>query len=277
MGRDYFIGWTLAAWRFTFLTALRNSDCGTQSPRRFIARLQQNMDDNAERTRGMVNESVAIQLEFQRAGLHYAVMKGISLSPISVPRPELRHQFDLDYLIAKKSAPEARRILERSGYHLYAISGTTWEFKKNETPNVSIKDLYKDLPYRGVELHLEPETMGEDSRLLRAIHRRLFGVEMPVYSAVDLFLGQAMHAFKDVRSGFSRTAHILEFYRHVLARREDDLFWRELRGQSGKRPRSLPRNWSGDRSGLLDHGRFCTAGADRLDRDIAAFRGAALG
>jgi hypothetical protein len=224
------LGWLdvngLALYLLDRLTQL--SPCDTL-PQARINELQQRMNDNTQRTRGMVKESVVIQLEFQRAGLHYAVMKGISLSPLSVPRPELRHQFDLDYLIAEESAPEARRILELRGYRLFAVSGNTWEFKINETPNVSIRDLYKDLPYRGVELHVETDTPGQASRLSRIQHRKISGIIMPIFSPVDLFLGQALHAFKDVCSAFSRTSHLLEFYRHVLARCGDDLFWNEPR------------------------------------------------
>jgi Uncharacterised nucleotidyltransferase len=202
-------------------------------PEPVVDDLQRRMKDNTQRTRGMVVESVAIQLNFQEAGLSYAVMKGFSLSPSSVPRPELRHQFDLDFLMAEKSAPQARRILERRGYRLYAISGRTWEFKINETPHGSIKDLYKDVPYRAVELHLEAETTGQASRLDRVRNRELFGIMMPVLSPVDLFLGQAMHVFKDVSSAFFRTAHLLEFYRHVVSRRDDNAFWHELRLRVG--------------------------------------------
>jgi hypothetical protein len=198
-------------------------------PETAVDRLQQNLDSNAKRTRGMVEESVAIQRRFQNAGLSYAVVKGLSLSPESVPRPELRHQFDLDYLVSEKSAPEARSILERRGYRLRAFSRKTWEFKINETPYVSVKDFYKDLPYRTVELHLEADTPGHDSRLDRATTRDMFGIGMPMLSPVDIFRGQAMHIFKDVCCGTSRTAHLLEFYRHVLSRRDDDAFWRELR------------------------------------------------
>jgi hypothetical protein len=195
-------------------------------------RLQQNMDNNTKRTYGMVEESVAIQREFQDASLSYAVVKGLSLSPESAPRPELRHQFDLDYLISEKSAPEARLILERRGYRLRGFSRKTWEFKINETPYVSVKDLYKDLPYRAVELHLEADMPGQDSRLDRSTTREMFGISMPMLSPVDIFRGQAMHIFKDVCCGFFRTAHLLEFYRHVLSRRDDDAFWRELRGRA---------------------------------------------
>ncbi len=35
-------------------------------PQAVIDRLQQNMDDNTKRTRGMVDESVAIQIEFKK-------------------------------------------------------------------------------------------------------------------------------------------------------------------------------------------------------------------
>jgi len=195
-------------------------------------RLQQNLDNNAKRTQGMVEESVAIQRGFQDSGLSYALVKGLSLSPESVPRPELRHQFDLDYLISESNAPEARLILERRGYRLRAFSKRTWEFTINETPYVSVKDLYKDLPYRTVELHLEADTPGQDSRLDRTITREMFGIRMPMLSPSDVFRGQAIHLFKDVCCGFPRAAHFLEFYRHVLSRRDDDAFWRELRGRA---------------------------------------------
>ena len=173
-----------------FLDRLMQLGLRDTLPETAADRLRQNLDNNAKRTQGMVAESVAIQRGFQDAGLSYAVVKGLSLSPESVPRPELRHQFDLDFLISEKSAPEARLILERRGYRLRAFSRRTWEFKINETPYVSVKDLYKDLPYRTVELHLEADMLGQDSRLDRLTSREMFGISMPMLSPVDLFQGQ---------------------------------------------------------------------------------------
>lgn len=195
-------------------------------------RLLQNLADNASRTQGMIQESVSLQIAFQESGLSYATLKGISLCPLAVTRPELRHQFDLDFLVSKDSIQEACKILESRGYRLYAVSGKTWEFKRDETPYVSMKDMYKDLPGRAVELHVEERSADGSSRLDRFVDRRIYGIRMPVLSPVDLFLSQAMHAFKDVCSAFSRTAHLLEFYRHVVARRDDDAFWRELKEQA---------------------------------------------
>jgi hypothetical protein len=202
-------------------------------PRNLLARLQENLRENTERTHGMIAESVAIQQEFQKACLSYATLKGFSLSPASVPKPELRHQFDLDFLLAEKSILDARKILERRGYRLYAISGRSWEFKKNETPGVSIKDLYKDLPGRSVELHVGA---GHTSLLDRLESLEFYGISMPVLSPVDLLLGQGMHAYKHIHSEFSRTAHLLEFRRHVLFRREDTTFWAELQSRAKEDP-----------------------------------------
>lgn len=205
-------------------------------PRSVLARLQQNLRDNRVRTQGMIAESVAIQQEFQKAYLSYATLKGFSLSPASVPKPELRHQFDLDFLVAEKSVSDARTILERRGYRLYAISGRSWEFKKNETPGISVQDLYKDLPGRAVELHIEADIPGRSSLLERIERWEFYGISMPVLSPVDLLLGQGMHAYKHIHSEFSRTAHLLEFRRHVLFRREDGTFWAELQSRGEKDP-----------------------------------------
>lgn len=221
-----------------FLDRIMELELPDLLPPRVLARLQQNQSDNNVRTAGMAAESVEIQRGFQAVGLSYATLKGFSLSPYSVPKPELRHQFDLDFLVAEQSVSEARRILERRGYRLYAISGRSWEFKINETPGVSITDLYKDLPGRSVELHVEVTIPGRPSLLGRTGTRDFSGISMPVLSAVDLLLGQGMHAYKHLNGEFSRAAHFLEFRRHVLHRCNDDAFWRELQSTLEDDPRA---------------------------------------
>jgi len=207
-------------------------------PSSILARLQQNLHDNIGRTRGMIAESVAIQQEFQGSDLLYAILKGFSLCPDSVPKAELRHQFDLDFLVAEASAPKARQILESRGYRLYAISGRSWEFKINERPVASLNDLYKDSPGRAVELHIEANVPGRPGLLGRIERRDFHGIRMPVLSPVDLFLGQGLHVYKHVYSEFSRAAHLLEFRRHVLFRRDDHAFWEELRSIADDNPRA---------------------------------------
>jgi hypothetical protein len=202
-------------------------------PPHVFERLQHNLLDNTRRTHSMIAESVAIQREFQATNVLYANLKGLSYWPVSVRRPELRSQFDLDFLVAEASAPAARDILEKRGYRLYAVSGRSWEFKRNEKPGISLKNLYKDTPSRAVELHLEPQSAPR-SPLQRIEWRELYGVRMPVLSPVDLFLGQALHAHKHICSEFSRAAHLLEFRWHVLARYDDSSFWNELRSRANE-------------------------------------------
>jgi hypothetical protein len=207
-------------------------------PRSVMARLQQNLIDNTERLRGMVDESIEIQREFQSANLSYAVLKGFSLWPHSVPKLQLRSQLDLDFLVAENSASQARQMLERRGYRLHGVSGRSWEFKTDHVPLASLKDLYKNVPHRCVELHLETNTDADSSLLARTVKRRFHGICMPALSPADLLLGQGLHVFKHVCSDFSRAAHLLEFRRHVLAHRENNAFWSELESLAEKNPRA---------------------------------------
>ncbi len=203
-----------------------------------LARLLQNLADNTERTNGLFMESADIQRSFVSAGLSYAMLKGFSLWPSSVTRPELRSQLDLDFLVSEQSAPEARNILEARGYYLHAISGRSWEFKANPMPRQSLSNLYKASPHRSVELHLEMPCTERASLLDRTEKRCFRGIRMPVLSAVDLFLGQGLHLYKHVSNDFARTSHLIEFRRHVIARSDDMAFWAELRSHAGENPRA---------------------------------------
>ncbi len=59
-------------------------------PPEMLSRLRQNLSDNTVRTYGMMAEQTDIQRGFQSAAISYAVLKGFSLWPSSLPRPELR-------------------------------------------------------------------------------------------------------------------------------------------------------------------------------------------
>ena len=205
-------------------------------PASLSARLQQNLKDNAARTRSMVSESIGIQQEFLELQIQYAILKGLSLGPDSVSRPELRSQFDLDFLVAEGSASMARSLLERRGYRLYASSGKSWEFKRNERPGISTKDMYKDLQSWAVELHIEANTSATSLLLGRRQWRTLCGFAMPVLSPVDLFIGQGLHAYKHICGEFMRAAHLLEFRRHVVSRHRDTAFWYQVRDTAAKDP-----------------------------------------
>jgi hypothetical protein len=192
-------------------------------------RLQQNLADNKARTKSMIDESTAIQRSFQHAGLSYALLKGFSLWPVSVPKLELRSQLDLDFLIAEANATEARHILEARGYQLHATSGRSWEFKISQNNAPTLKDLYKPTQQRTVELHIESDSAGSRALLPRSEKLCFHGVCMPTLPRVELFLGQGLHLYKHVCSESFRVAHLIEFRRHIIARYDDGAFWQELR------------------------------------------------
>jgi len=219
-----------------FLDRLRELDLLEMLPSFVLSRLQQNLADNTQRIDEMIAESLAIQYRFQEAGLSYAVLKGFSLWPISVPKLELRSQLDLDFLVTEQSAIEARKILEDFGYRLGMISGKSWEFKANEGRMSGLNGLYKAGMSRSAELHIEPVVTGRISLLSRTQTLCFHGMCTPILSPVDLFVGQGLHLYKHVCSEFSRTAHMIEFRRHVIARHGDDVFWRTLQEQVAGEP-----------------------------------------
>jgi hypothetical protein len=201
--------------------------------------LQQRLSDNRVRIRGLLQESAELQAEFQRANISYAVLKGFSLYPSSVPMLELRHQLDLDFLVDESGVSKAQEILLQAGYRLHGISGNSREFKKNDRPRFSTKNMYKDGFGHSVEIHIESVEAGRESLLSRREYREIEGVTMPVLAPADLFLIQGMHAFKDVCGAQPRASHLLEFYRHVCARGDDPHFWSDVRSRAQEDPRSI--------------------------------------
>jgi hypothetical protein len=219
-----------------FLDRIEQGNFNGLVPEHVIHRLRGNLLDNTARTTALIADWTSIQRSFQNAGLSFATLKGFSLGAPSVPHLELRSQVDLDFLVAQASAPEARRILESRGFRLRAISGRSWEFAAHDSQPMSLRDLYKPIPHRFVELHIE--SAASPAPLLERVEmRRLHGLCVPVLDPIDLFLGQGLHIFKHLSGEFTRVAHILEFRRHIMARSHDSAFWRRLRTRAEADPR----------------------------------------
>ena len=194
-------------------------------PPSICARLEQNLMDNRLRNANLLAEAADTNRAFQRQAILFANLKGITLTPESVPNPALRYQLDLDFLVLADHAAAATRALEDQGYRLTCVSGNSWEFKTRSKQSAKLKDLYKTKPQRSAELHLTVA-----GGLLERVQLRSFnGVTFPVLSPVDLFISQALHLFKHLVQSFTRAAWLLEYRRHMLTRREDTEFWERLR------------------------------------------------
>jgi hypothetical protein len=221
----------LALYLLDHLTAIGLQDL---LPASVLERLQQNLADNTARNASLLAETAEINLGLQREGLLFANLKGITLSPESVPDPALRCQLDLDFLVCAKQADVAARVLSRSGYALHCVSGDTWEFKAGSSEVASLKDLYKIKSQRAAELHMTTLEV-----LLKRVQLRSFsGATFPVLSPVDLYLAQAVHLFGHICSPFTRASWLLEYRRHMLARAEDEVFWDELERRALEEPKA---------------------------------------
>ena len=211
-----------------FMDRAEELDLAKSFPPLVHAEIQSRLKNNRERTAALLADSIDIQAAFRGQGIRYAVAKGISLFPESVPKIWLRSQTDLDFLVAKECALDARRVLEDRGYKLRDESSRAWVFKTDHIPRWGApEDAYKVRQCRCVELHLEDD--GPDTRLARRLDRDFDGVTMSVLAAPDIFIGQARHSYRNICSQFSRVSQHLEFYRHVLSRREDAEFWSQVR------------------------------------------------
>ncbi len=220
----------LALYLFDHLRSLGREEL---LPAAVLAKLRQNLADNRLRTAALLAEAVEIVRGFELAGVLSANLKGVTLSPESVPDPALRLQLDLDVLVLDTDADIARSVLEGMGYALDCKSGRTWEFKAGASELPSLKDLYKVKPQRSVELHLTHA----GGLLDRVVRREFVGVELSALSPVDLYLTQTEHLFKHLCSASTRAAWALEARRHIAARAADEAFWRSVRYRLEDEPR----------------------------------------
>jgi hypothetical protein len=208
-------------------------------PEFVVERLQQNLDDNRIRTASLFQETVEISHAFQKHGISFAVLKGFTLTPDSVPDSALRCQMDIDFLIAAKDATTALYCLNDFGYRLHAVSGKTWECKAGALGKPDIRNLYKTHTQRSVELHLQPgcgygAEQTQQNKLTRAQGRSIQGVILPALAPNDLLLQQASHLFKHLCHEHTRASWMLEFRNHVLARSDNPEFWNDLERMSSE-------------------------------------------
>lgn len=220
----------LALYFLDRLTVLSLKCC---IPEFVLERLQQNLDDNRLRTNALFQETVEISHSFQQRGVSFAVLKGFTLTPDSVPDSALRCQSDIDFLIAAKDATTALYCLNDFGYMLHAVGGKTWECKAGVLQRPDMRNPYKVQTQRSVELHLQPAFGGSGgqtrgNRLTRAQCRSIQGVDLPALAPNDLLLQQALHLFKHLCHEHTRASWMLEFRQHVLTRGKNPRFWSEV-------------------------------------------------
>jgi hypothetical protein len=219
----------LALYLLDRLTELGLERC---LPEPILRRLQQNLVENRERTAALFQEAEAISRQLRRQHIAFALLKGITLTPDSVPDSSLRWQIDLDFLVAASDATAARHVLMTFGYGLHAVCGNTMEFTAGESGAPDIREIYRVHSQRSLELHILSTTPRKDGRrtdrLARTQLRKFDGAVIPTLSPADILVQQSLHLFKHLCGEHTRVSWVHEFWRHVQAHREDTGFWCEV-------------------------------------------------
>jgi hypothetical protein len=203
-------------------------------PKPVEEQLQDRWRENKARTSSLMREAAIIATWFDQALIPYALLKGFSLAPDSVPDSTLRWQTDLDFLIPEKSWQLASHYVRRLGYSLHADSGATMEFRAGEVGAPDMAKLYKVHSHRSLELHILSRHDSEQDLLTRATVRPVGRFSFASLSGPDILVQQARHLLKHLCGEHTRMSWVLEFARHVACRRDDSEFWAHVRSYAAE-------------------------------------------
>jgi hypothetical protein len=215
-----------------FLEAAEQQHLGGLIPVSVLSRLEQNQADNKRRSTQLFEEFVKINEAFRRYGVRYVTVKGFALTPDYCRDLSRRYQLDLDFLISPSDKSKSRELIEQMGYRLKGVGDYVSEFQAGEDRPSTLDRLYKSRSERAVELHLAiPPTsvFVTDELIDRSEFRSHSGYIYPVLASRDMFLAQAFHLLRHIRSEWTRLSWLLEFRHFVRGRCDDVPFWRDVR------------------------------------------------
>jgi hypothetical protein len=213
-----------------FLRCVREQGLTDVMPPAILHELEEHHGENRVRTNALFDEFVKVNVEFQRAELCYANLKGFSLAPRACPDPSYRYQHDLDFLVSPQDAERCRQAVLRLGYRLKRVYDGSWEFVAGSPEVLSMRDLYRVRSERSLEIHFvsaREQTAADlyGDRLSRLQLQIWNGFEFPALSESDKLLGQAQHLFRHLQSEWTRAAWMLEFANAIRSHAGDSAFW----------------------------------------------------
>lgn len=224
------------------LNRIEDLNAGDVLPPPVLARLRQNQDDNRERTAALMEQMRVIHQRFFAYGIEFAVLKGYSLVPDYCPLAAVRHQCDLDYLVASDHLDRASHILHGMGYSRVRRSPGTFTFSRSTGVLPSRDEIYQPALNYSVELHTslwENDEVAVLESLPRVLEQRQFhqasSVVSPVLAPEDRFIHQCMHVLSHMLQFWIRLAWLYEIASFLRRPSTDAAFWRLVEKRIGGR------------------------------------------
>jgi hypothetical protein len=216
--------------------AQRASDSKTLDvlPLSLRSELERRVVANQIRTVDMMREFSRINLALRTAGADYAVLKGFTLAPEFCGEPRLRHQTDIDLLVAPDSMSAVRLSISALGY-LQEGEELSGELRFG-IPSMHIPSagdfLYDIQRHRQVELHrhfyesVNGVSLQPHEDWTRHVEpKTLEGVEFPALDLPYRILGQLLHGFRHILHGWLRLGWLFEIGQVIENFRSDTTLW----------------------------------------------------
>ena len=212
-----------------FLDAIEQNSAWVPHP--VMQSLRNKKRANEHRTTCMERQFNSINRRFEDAGIQYAAVKGLTLTPDFCSDPSLRYQADFDYLTNPQDIHSASRILQGMGYVLRIESDRerVFVYPSQQKPERGDAQYLPSAPH-SVELHLKIGDFShlvwnEPSFLANSCIRDLHGSVTHVLPGQDSFVLQAVHVFHHLLDGWVKLSWLYEIAYFLDKRSSDDDVW----------------------------------------------------
>jgi len=197
-------------------------------------RLQGNLRDYSQRFARLKESLFETADAFERAGIEFAVLKGMTHAPEFTPDPLLRAQGDIDLWVPPESVSDAREVLLALGYlpqgrsegrHLPPmLRPGKWQWDGNYyAPDLPVSiELHHRLWDEEMEFIAVP---GEAGFWDRRVRKPVAGRLLPALSMPDTLGFAALHLLMHTLHGDLRLAHAWEIARFLETHAADGVFW----------------------------------------------------
>jgi hypothetical protein len=206
-----------------FLVRLRQTGTALCFPEKILRMLESRLDANRTRTRLLLEQLAQVVSLLEVRGIPYAVLKGFSLVPEFCPDPFLRHQSDIDLLLAREHVPAAAAALAECGYGRIPSSCAeefVFSTPLRQTPS-KWDNIYAPREKR-VEIHVSlwdpfPDIAVDAPKVeLRDLPlRQLMSVQFRTLPLEHLLLVELLHVFRHLLGSWIRASWLYEIARFL--------------------------------------------------------------